>query len=560
MGKFLVTAAGIVGVLLALESAAQTPPGTVLKEIPLSLKTPTGLAWDGSSLWVADLQSATLSAVDPQTGTVRRTIDAPGYLPMGLAWDGGRLWVVDGADKTAYALNVDTGITERALALDTDNPEGIGWDGEDLWTLDARAGLLVRLDESDGTTFRSFPCPTCGGGRRGQEIGLAFDGKSLFVSDRVTDTLYRVAPSTGAVLDDFPSPGPYPAGLAWDGEALWNVDFETRSLYRLAARPSVPYVRRDPRPETVSYTEAWRNLGPGTVTRLEVVVALPQDLPNQALKKPPVFTPPPKDFPVDRWGQRCARWVFEKVRPGEEARVRMDVEAVLYKVRWFVDPERVGRLEEIPEEIRKTYTQNASKLVLDDPVVQKAVKEALQGETNPYWMAWKINRYIQEKMHYELVGGWNVAPTVLSRGSGSCSEYTFVMLALCHAAGLPARYAGSVVVRGDDASRDDVFHRWVEVYLPNYGWFPVDPSGGDSPVPAESASFFGGLDNRFLITTLGAGDSELLGWDYNSAASWQAKGRVKLLQEKAGLWSPLGKKVERRPVGVAAGLTCEPGR
>jgi len=546
--------------LLALGAGAQTVPGTVLKELPLALKTPTGLAWDGESLWVADLESATLSAVDPKTGQVRRKVDAPGYLPLGLAWDGTRLWVVDGADKTAYGLNPATGVTERALPLDTDTPEGIGWDGKDLWTLDARAGLLVRLDESDGTTFRSFPCPTCGGGRRGQEIGLAFDGRNLFVSDRMTDTLYRVDPRTGAVLDDFPSPGPYPAGLAWDGEALWNVDFETRSLYRLASRPSVPYVRRDPRSERVTYTEAWRNLGPGTVTRLEVVMAVPQDLPNQALAGPPAFTPPPRDFPVDRWGQKCARWVFENVKPGEEVRARMDVQAVLYKVRWFVDPDKVGRLEDIPEEIRKAYTQDNSKLVLEDPVIQRAVKEAVGDERNPYWMAWKINRYIQDKMHYELAGGWNVAPTVLSRGSGSCSEYTFVMLAMCHAAGLPARYAGSVVVRGDDASRDDVFHRWVEVYLPNYGWFPVDPSGGDSPVPAESGAMFGGLENRFLITTLGAGDSELLGWDYNSAASWQARGRVKLLQEKAGLWSPAGKKPERRPVGVAGGLTCEPGR
>jgi hypothetical protein len=199
---------------------------------------------------------------------------------------------------------------------------------------------------------------------------------------------------------------------------------------------------------------------------------------------------------------------------------------------------------DVTAEIREAHTQNSSNLVIDDPIIQKAVKEALGEETNPYWMAWKINKYIQDHMHYELVGGWNVAPTVLARGSGSCSEYSFVMLAMCHAAGLPARYAGSVVIRGDDASRDDVFHRWVEVYLPGYGWFPVDPSGGDSDVPATVADFFGGLSNRFVITTLGAGDSETLGWDYDSAAVWTAQGRVKLMQQKAGDWIPVGKKYE----------------
>lgn len=39
-------------------------------------------------------------------------------------------------------------------------------------------------------------------------------------------------------------------------------------------------------------------------------------------------------------------------------------------------------------------------------------------------------------------------------------------IAMCGAAGLPARYVGALVVRGDDASLDYVFHRWVEVYLP----------------------------------------------------------------------------------------------
>ena len=142
-------------------------------------------------------------------------------------------------------------------------------------------------------------------------------------------------------------------------------------------------------------------------------------------------------------------------------------------------------------------------------------------------------------MEYELAGGWNIAPTVLDRGNGSCSEYSFVYISMCRAAGLPTRYVGSLVIRGDDASYDDVFHRWVEVYLPNYGWLPVDPSGGDSKWPAYRADSFGYLNNRFLITTSGGGGSEYLEWGYNANERWTSQGRCKVVVENFGEWSPI---------------------
>jgi transglutaminase-like putative cysteine protease/glutamine cyclotransferase len=544
--------------LATLPACAQDVPGEVLASYPLAVKTPTGLAWDGSHLWLADLGTATLNELDPSNGKVLRSIAAPGYAPTGLAWDGTKLWVLDAADKTAYALDTRSGETLRALPLDTDTPEGLAWDGKDLWVADARSGVIVRLDEQDGTTYLSVPCPTAGGPRKTQEIGLAVAGTFLYVSDRVADTIYRLDLKTGTLLDGFDAPGPYATGLAWDGRDLWCADYEARTLYRLVAATHAPYVTSRPRHELVTYTEAWRNFGPGLVKTIDVYVAVPSDLPTQKILKAPDFEPKPADFVTDQWGQKCAHFVFRDVKAGEEARAVMKVEAEVRSARWFVDPDAVGSLADIPADIVKTYTQDSSKLVLTDPVIQKAVQEALGDERNPYWMARKINKFIQDRMRYEMVGGWNVAPVVLSRGTGSCSEYTFVMLAMCHAAGLPARYQGSVVVRGDEASRDMDFHRWVEVYLPNYGWVPVDPSGGDSPVPVDQANMFGGLENRFLITTVGAGDSRYLGWNYNSDATWTAKGPVKLMQLKAGDWEPVGKKFEPKVQGEPGGLTCAP--
>jgi len=144
-----------------------------------------------------------------------------------------------------------------------------------------------------------------------------------------------------------------------------------------------------------------------------------------------------------------------------------------------------------------------------------------------------------DNMYYEMVGGWNTAPTVLDRGNGSCSEYSFVYISMCRAAGLPARYVGSVVVRGDYASFDDVFHRWVEVYLPNYGWVPIDPSGGDKDWPRDQANYIGHLDHRFLITTESGGGSETMGWTYNSNENLVTDPKTFVVSDHFAEWEPV---------------------
>ena len=97
----------------------------------------------------------------------------------------------------------------------------------------------------------------------------------------------------------------------------------------------------------------------------------------------------------------------------------------------------------------------------------------------------------------------------------------------------------SVVVRGDDACIDDVFHLWAQVYLPNYGWVPVDSSRGGKKIPVDRSRGFGELSNRYLITTEGGGASEYLDWDYNAFARYKMTGYAKVEEEKFALWEPL---------------------
>jgi hypothetical protein len=509
------------------------------KLFALTIDKPGGLAFDGDLLWVTDRVSLKLRGLDPKTGKEKKAIDSPGPRPSGLAYDGKLLWVADQQKEKFFGIDLKTQLVAREVP-GVANSQGLAFDGKNLWVADGRR--IHQITTEDGTTITSFNAPAWSGEGRGTEqLGLAFAGGYLWVSDRNRDMIYRVAPENGEVVDLLPSFGPFPAGMEIIGDKLLVVDVDRRQVDALPYRQLPRVVRRDPREETVVLRRAITNKGPGVLAEANVYVAIPHSAPNQALKGEPVFKPEPSKIVEDKWGQKFAHFKASDLKPGQSLDLTMTVKTTLFETRYHVDPAKVGGLREIPADVRKKYLQDASKFAIKHPSIKKHVKEALAGERRPYWMLRKIARYIQDKMHYELAGGWNIAPTVIDRGSGSCSEYTFVFIAMCRAAGIPARYVGSIVVRGDNASTDDVFHRWAEVYLPGYGWIPADVQHGDSPEPEVQGGAFGSLVNRTLITTWGGGASEYIQWDYNSFADWVCNGRCDVDDLHLGDWYPADK-------------------
>ena len=529
----------VAAILLLAPAPVGAAPGEVVGQFAAPGRCPTGLTFDGKSLWLADRRSDLLYRMDPRDGRVLDSLTAPGFQIEGLTSEGGFLWVLDAETKKAFKLDPRTGIAERAILVRLSSPQGLAFDGEHLWVADFKRDRLYQISVEDGTTISEIPSPS------EDPYGLTYDGKYLWVSERSDDMLYMVCPTSGNVIVAVPSPSKFPRGLAFDGEFLWNVDYQTDTVYQLKRQDAVPYVQTDGKRETLELVHEVRNYGPGELVSLDVYLAVPHDLPAQKILAPLKFTPEPDEIVTDKWGQKLARYHYENVAAGRFVTVAWEAKVELVKVRHFLFPEKVGSLAEIPKEIKERYLGDGSKFWINDPYIRKTVRDVVGDETNCYGIARKLFEHVTSKMHYELSGGWNVAPTVLQRGSGSCSEYSFVYISLCRAAGLPARYVGSVVIRGDDASTDNgLYHRWPEVYLPNYGWVPLDPSSGRGifEYPAHKAGVIGYRDNRYLITTIGGGGSEYLEWDYNSNAIWQSKGPCKVETERFGEWSPLGEE------------------
>lgn len=67
------------------------------------------------------------------------------------------------------------------------------------------------------------------------------------------------------------------------------------------------------------------------------------------------------------------------------------------------------------------------------------------------------------------------ADQVLDHSSGVCQDFAHVMLAVCRAQGIAARYVSGYLYTPDNGQHAAT-HAWVDVFVPGEGWLSLDPT------------------------------------------------------------------------------------
>lgn len=136
-----------------------------------------------------------------------------------------------------------------------------------------------------------------------------------------------------------------------------------------------------------------------------------------------------------------------------------------------------------PADIRETYLQ----LPPLDPEIPKLAREITKRAVTPFDKSEAIELYLRTRFGYTLTQPDPppkdpLAYFLLRRRAGHCEYFATAMTVMVRSLGIPARYingfllgeyndvADSYIVRGSDA------HSWVEVYFPEFGWIPFDPT------------------------------------------------------------------------------------
>lgn len=121
-----------------------------------------------------------------------------------------------------------------------------------------------------------------------------------------------------------------------------------------------------------------------------------------------------------------------------------------------------------------------SRWVSRHPEVWRQAIDITQGMNSVFDKASALMAWIHREFRYEA--GVTTVNTHLEEAfqmrHGVCQDFTHVLLGLCRAVDIPARYASGYLYNGprDTLVGAQASHAWAEIYLPAAGWIGFDPT------------------------------------------------------------------------------------
>lgn len=96
-----------------------------------------GLAWEGECcgdgiLWAADATNLEIIKLD-ERGNIVKSLPSPCDNPSGIAFDGETLWVSDEVESRIYNISSDDGHIIRFIQSPIEHPSGLSWGNKLLW-------------------------------------------------------------------------------------------------------------------------------------------------------------------------------------------------------------------------------------------------------------------------------------------------------------------------------------------------------------------------------------------------------------------------------------------
>ena len=236
----------------------------------------------------------------------------------------------------------------------------------------------------------------------------------------------------------------------------------------------------EPRRFTFEYEATIGPVGAGAGP-VDVFVPLAAENAQQRVRSEEIVASIPGAISVeDAYGNRF--WHGRIENAGQDlikVSVRTQVERRIIKSR---EPTESRGLRKEGLERFAPFLQPNRRVVVDHPILAPIRKEirARAGGEDPAQIARAIYDWIVENVEYKKVGsGWGNGDTfwACTERYGNCTDFHALFISLARSEGIPARFEiGFPVPEDRPSGMVGGYHCWVEFYLPETGWFPVDAS------------------------------------------------------------------------------------
>jgi transglutaminase-like putative cysteine protease len=153
-----------------------------------------------------------------------------------------------------------------------------------------------------------------------------------------------------------------------------------------------------------------------------------------------------------------------------------------------------------------------SRFVDVEPQTWRVALDATVGIADAWQAAQALMRFVHGHLAYAPASTHVHTPLreALAQRRGVCQDFAHVMLGLCRALKMPARYVSGYLA----VERARATHAWVEVWIPTVGWLALDPThnrqidetyikigaGRDyADVPPVAGYYRGGLERKLEV-------------------------------------------------------------
>ena len=284
-----------------------------------------------------------------------------------------------------------------------------------------------------------------------------------------------------------PTKTPPASGIVYRNPRVYNVD------YSFELRPRLNEIDR--------------------AKDLKLWIPIPREWESQKDVKIISVQPEPHAKYADpEFGNLMLYWDFGKEPEQTSYKVEIEYRLESYEIYADIDPNKIGPYDKTSDDYA-LYTRSTHTVIIS-PKVRELAQAAIGDEENPYLQARRIYDFIQKKERFRCTGvGVQALLDSLVKDEktgeeyyeGVCYQYSAFFVALCRAVGIPARSVTAFIgwrpwpwIEEEDAKpwhqgnrtyKALGLHLWAEIFLPNYGWIPVDPTYGS----------FGQIDNKYII-------------------------------------------------------------